>query len=308
MAPEVRTVGEALDWTVGYFEDKGVDEPRRSAEWLLSAATGLSRIELYAYRARPLEPDERATYRAGIRRRLSGAPLQYVTGEVPFRSLVLHVEPGVFIPRPETELLVDVGLAYLESIARTGNVDEDRAGGDATARSPVAVDLCAGSGAVAIALAVECPEVRVFATELSDATARVACGNVERSGACGRVEILQGDLFGPLPTGLRGEVDVILANPPYIPSSRMPELPQEVGGFEPALALDGGPEGLDVIIRIAEEAPAWLAPGGFLALEVDESHAERVAGMLGASLEEVDVRRDLAGRDRIVTATKEAGR
>ncbi len=300
MAPEVWTVGEALDWTVGYFEEKGVDEPRRSAEWLLSAATGLSRIELYAYRARPLEPDERATYRAGIRRRLSGAPLQYVTGEVPFRSLVLHVEPGVFIPRPETELLVDAGLAHLESIARTWD--------GAAARPPVAVDLCAGSGAVAIALAVECPELRVFATELSDATARVACGNVERSGACGRVDILQGDLFGPLPTGLRGEVDVILANPPYIPSSRMPELPREVGGFEPALALDGGPEGLDVIARIADEAPAWLAPGGFLALEVDESHAERVAGMLGASLQEVDVRRDLAGRDRIVTATKEAGR
>jgi release factor glutamine methyltransferase len=110
MGERVWTVKDALDWTVAYFEREGVEAPRRSAEWLLSAATGLSRVEVYAFHERPLSDDERTTLREAVKRRAAGEPLQYVTGEMPFRHLVVRVEPGVFIPRPETEVLVDAAL------------------------------------------------------------------------------------------------------------------------------------------------------------------------------------------------------
>ena len=276
----VWTVRESLDWTVGYFERAGVESPRRSAEWLLSAATGLSRIELYAHFDQPLTPAERAAFRVSIERRAKGEPLQYVTGEVAFRHLVLKVEPGVFIPRPETEVLVDAALAALPQ------------GG-------VAIDLCSGSGAVAVSMAFERPDVTVFATELSPATAAVARANAERAGVAERVTILTGDLFGPLPAELRGTVDVVVANPPYIPTGDMPALPAEVAGFEPHLALDGGPDGLAVARRIIEDSPAWLKSGGALLMELDTDRVKSAVQIMASWYEDCEVRPDLTGRDRI---------
>ncbi|GAB4281076.1 MAG: peptide chain release factor N(5)-glutamine methyltransferase [Coriobacteriia bacterium] len=292
MSQPVWTVGEAMDWTVRYFEEKDVPQPRVSAEWLLSAATGLSRIELYAYRERPLTGDERATLRESVKRRAEGMPLQYVTGEVPFRTLVLHVRPGVFIPRPETEVLVEVGLEHLRG----------------TSGSRVALDLCTGAGAVAVSLARECEGLRVWATDVSAEAVEVALGNSLRSGVADRVSFLQGDLFEPLPSELRGRVELILSNPPYVPSEDLVDLPREVASYEPATALDGGLDGLDVVRRISAQAGAWLAPGGLLAIEVDS----RTAGTAAAVLDEsgfagVFVRQDLTGRDRIVGGRQEAG-
>jgi release factor glutamine methyltransferase len=278
-ADRVWTVRESLDWTVGYFERAGIENPRRSAEWLLSAATGLSRIELYAHFDRPLETGERATFREGIERRAKGEPLQYVTGEVAFRHLVLRVEPGVFIPRPETEVLVDEALKVLPE------------GG-------VAVDLCAGSGAVAISLAHERPDVTVFATEISEATAAVARANAERAGVADRVTVLTGDLFAPLPAELKGSVDLVVANPPYVPSGDMPTLPAEVAGFEPHVALDGGPDGLDVARRIIDEAHRWLKPGCVLLMELDTDRVKSAVRIMEPWYEDSGVRPDLTGRDR----------
>jgi release factor glutamine methyltransferase len=278
-ADRVWTVRESLDWTVGYLERAEVESPRRSAEWLLSAATGLSRIELYAHFDRPLTPDERAVFRAGIERRAKGEPLQYVTGEVAFRHLVLRVEPGVFIPRPETEVLVDEALKALSE------------GG-------VAVDLCAGSGAVAISLAHEQPDVTVFATEISEATAAIARSNAERAGVADRVTVLTGDLFAPLPAELKGSVDLVVANPPYVPSGEMPSLPAEVAGFEPHLALDGGADGLDVARRIIDDARGWLKPGCVLLMELDTDRVKSAVRIMAPWYEECEVRPDLTGRDR----------
>ena len=283
------TVAEALAWTVEYFTRKGVENPRRSAEWLLSAATGLSRVEIYAHFERPLTPDERATFRASIERRAAGEPLQYVTGEVPFRHLVLHVRPGVFIPRPETEVLVD---AVLEHLGRSGLTE------------PHVLDLCTGSGAVAVSVAYERPTAAVYATEVVAPTADVARENAANAGVDARTMVLTGDLFAPLPTELRGSFDVVVSNPPYIPTADMADLPAEVAGFEPRIALDGGADGLDVVRRIADEARVWLRPGGFLALEIDTTCAKGAADILARWYEEVEVRKDLTGRDRIATGIR----
>ncbi len=286
-AERVWTVRDALDWTADHFERKAVDDPRRSAEWLLSAATGLSRIELYTHFDRPLSEDERAEYRRSIERRAAGEPLQYVTGEMPFRHIVLKVRPGVFIPRPETEVLVDEVLAALEGVS-----------------DPVVVDLCTGSGAIAISIAHERADARVYATELVEETAQVARENAERCGVSHRVTVLTGDLFAPLPAELRGAVHVVASNPPYIPTADLDGLPAEVGGFEPRVALDGGADGLDTVRRIVADARSWLAPGGALVIETDTSTTKTAVNEMAAWYEGTEVLRDLTGRDRVATGHK----
>ncbi|HHJ99114.1 MAG TPA: peptide chain release factor N(5)-glutamine methyltransferase, partial [Actinobacteria bacterium] len=283
----VWTVKDALEWTCEYLGRKGDDHPRRSAEWLLSSATGLSRVELYAYHDRPLSPDERARYRELVARRADGMPLQYVTGEMPFRHLVVHVEPGVFIPRPETEVLVDVALEHIAAAGR-----------------PVVVDLCTGSGCVAVAIASEHPGARVWATDINERAISTAGRNSLHANVEDRVQVLYGDLFDPLPYELAGTVDLVVSNPPYIPSGDLPGLPAEILGFEPHTALDGGQDGLDVFRRIADAADTWLAPGGGLAVELDSGRVSDAERVLEGRFEGVTVRRDLAGRERIVYARK----
>jgi release factor glutamine methyltransferase len=286
---QVWTVKAALDWTITYLAEKADPHPRRSAEWLLSAATGLSRVELYAYHDRPLSPGERTTLREAVKRRAAGEPLQYVTGEVAFRHLVLKARPGVLIPRPETEVLVDAALSAVDAaIARRGEA--------------LVVDLCTGSGCVALAIAGERPEVRVLATDLSPVAVELTVENVSCLSLDQRVSVFEGDLFAPLPPGCRGTVDVVIANPPYVPSADLPTLPSDVVGFEPHLALDGGPDGLGIYRRILFDARDWLAPGGLLAVELDERRVRIAADEAVQWYEDVRVVADLAGRDRIATA------
>jgi len=287
VAERVWTVKDALDWTVEFLGRKQDEHPRRSAEWLLSSATGLSRVELYAYFDRPLSPEERERYRTLVARRAEGMPLQYVTGEMPFRHLVVHVEPGVFIPRPETEVLVDVTLEHIAGMAE-----------------PRVIDLCTGSGCVAVSIATEHPDARVWAVELGQTAFDTACRNALHAGVADRVQVVHGDLFDPLPQELLGNVDFIVSNPPYVPSADLPDLPAEVLGFEPHEALDGGADGLDVFRRIADGTGRWLAPGGGLAIELDSGRVADAAALLDAGFEGVTVRKDLTGRDRIVYARK----
>lgn len=287
MAERVWTVRDALEWTCEYLERKGDEHPRRSAEWLLSAATDLSRVELYAYFDRPLSPEERERYRLLVARRAEGMPLQYVTGEMPFRHLVIHCEPGVFIPRPETEVLVDTVLEHIAALAE-----------------PLVIDLCTGSGCIAASIAREHPGARVWAVDAAPQAVETARRNALHAGVADRVQVVHGDLFDPLPRELSGTVDFIVSNPPYVPSADLPDLPAEVLGFEPHLALDGGPDGLDVFRRIAAGAGEWLAPGGGLAVELDTGRVGVASGVLGEQYEGVVVRKDLTGRDRLVYARK----
>jgi release factor glutamine methyltransferase len=282
-AERVWNCKDALDWTVVYLEGKGDETPRRSAEWLLSAATGLSRIELYAFHDRPLSAEERARYKELIERRAQGMPLQYASGEMPFRHLVIRVEPGVFIPRPETEVLVDEAMTRMPD-------------------APLVIDLCTGSGCVAVSIAYERPDAIVHATDLSEIAVQAARRNALYAGVSERVQVVNGDLFSPLSPDLRGRVDVIVSNPPYIPSADLQDLPTEVLGFEPHLALDGGPDGLDVARRIWAQAQAWLKPGGVLLMELDAGCVSAAAERLGDDYIGVEVLKDLTGRDRIVVA------
>lgn len=284
MSEQVWTVKAALDWTRAFLEGKGDSHARRSAEWLLSTATGLSRVELYAHHDRPLTHEERAELREAVKRRAAGEPLQYVTGEVAFRHLVLKVRPGVLIPRPETEVLVDEVLGATKSLEH-----------------PTVVDLCTGSGCVALSVAFEHQGARVWAGDISQAAVEVARDNVRRTGLEDRVAVAESDLFGGAPAEWKGHVDVVVSNPPYIPTPDLARLPEEVAGFEPHLALDGGPDGLAVFRRILEGAREWLAPGGLLALELDESRVCSAAREAEEWYEEVRVVSDLTGRDRIIT-------
>lgn len=287
MTEQVWTIAAALDWTRTYLAEKADEHPRRSAEWLLSAATGLSRVELYAHHDRPLSPEERAQLREGVRRRAAGEPLQYVTGEVAFRHIVVKVRPGVLIPRPETEVLLDVALPAL------------------TGPEPRALDLCTGSGCIALSIAHEAPAAVVTAIDLSPVACEVTAENAERLGYTERVRALEGDLFAPLGVDDDGSFDLIVSNPPYIPTALMDALPAEVSGFEPHLALDGGPDGLDLFRRIAEGAPRFLAAEGLLACELHEERTGAAAGLLrDAGWREVAVTRDLTGRPRIVSARR----
>jgi len=274
-----------MDWTRGYLAEKGDEHPRRSAEWLLSAATGLSRIELYAYHDRPLAPDERATLREGVKRRAAGEPLQYVTGEVAFRHIIVKVRPGVLIPRPETEVL-------------TGEVLSAIAGHEV----PKVADVCTGSGCIGLAIAHEHQGARVWACDVSPDAVEVAALNVVRLGLTDRMTVHEGDLLDALPPEMRGVFDVIVSNPPYIPTGDVPTLPAEVAGFEPHLALDGGADGLDIYRRLLHDAREWLAPGGMLAVELDERRVATAAKEALQWYEEVKVISDLTGRDRIVVA------
>jgi len=230
-----------------------------------------------------------------VARREQGEPLQYVLGCWGFRTLDLMVDERVLIPRPETEQLVDHAL-----------VEIDRLSADRPRRpmetNSVAVDLGTGSGAIGLALVAERPGVAVWAVERSADALAVARANAAGAGrAAARVRLVEGWWFDPLPDELRGAVDVIVANPPYVAADA--SLPDEVARWEPVDALVPGPSGLEAIQVILGGAPAWVAPGGSVLIEIGEAQGAAVSALAGrAGFSDVEVRRDLLGRDRFLVA------
>ncbi|MGH7408802.1 MAG: peptide chain release factor N(5)-glutamine methyltransferase [Candidatus Methylomirabilales bacterium] len=267
----------------------GVPTPRLDAECLLAAALGCNRAALYG--RREVVPAEAASHFAGLLgRRAAREPIAYLTGIREFWSLPLKVTPAVLVPRPETETLVEAVLDCLRAIASR----------------PLAVaDVGTGSGAIAIALAVELKEARVFAVDVSPGALAVAAENARRFRVDRRVIFLQGDWSAPLfAAGLAGQLDALVANPPYIPTAELAALDPEIVRFEPRLALDGGPDGLAFHRELAATAPRLLRPGGWLALEVGGGQAEAVRALLAAApgLAVHPGVRDLAHRDRVCLA------
>lgn len=288
------TVKSTLEWTTGYLERKGDEHPRLSAEWLLCAATGMSRVEVYMNYDRPLDAAELATLHAGVERRGRGEPLQYVTGEMPFRHIVLKCAPGVLIPRLETEVLVDCVLDYLDALV-LGEGD-----------TASVLEVGTGTGCIALSLAGERPFVRVSATDVSPDAIALAGRNRDALGLDGPVELFLTDLADGVPGAKDAAFDVLVSNPPYIPSSLVEELPAEVGGFEPRLALDGGPDGLDVFRRIVALAGTALKPGGLLACELHEECLEQACdeAVSGGLMQNARIVKDLAGKNRILLAER----
>lgn len=279
MTGEAWTPLRLLVWTQGFFAQKGVDAPRLTAEVLLANALGCDRVRLYMDFDKPMGEAELARYRELVRRRADGEPTAYLTGAREFWGRRFAVDPRVLVPRPETELLAERALALLPD------------GG-------AALDLGTGSGALAVTLALGRPGARVTAVDLSAGALEVARANAAALGAA--VDLLEGDLYAPLPAGAR--FDVIVSNPPYVPTGELAGLMREVQR-EPRLALDGGPDGLEVLRRVVAEAPRWLAPGGALLLEMHESHLEPLPALCrAAGFASAEAVRDLAGLPRLTVA------
>jgi len=267
-----------LTWTKGYLADKGVENPRLEAEWMLCEALSLDRVGLYLNFDKPLSESELAAYRGMVARRGRREPLQYILGSQEFMGLDFLVSPAVLIPRHDTEVLVSEGI--------------QRGGGAGSI-----LDIGAGSGCVAVAIARALPQAEVCAVDISEAALAVARSNAETNGA--PVQFFQGSLLEPF-AGRR--FDMILSNPPYIPASELATLQQEVRGFEPLGALDGGTDGLDFYRAIVAGAPDHLNAGGWLLFEVGVGQAPEVLGLLkdGGLSADCFTALDPAGIERVV--------
>lgn len=304
-APPTWTILAVLQWTTRYFQDKGVSEPRASAEVLLAHVLGVSRLELYLRHDQPLTPEELAAYKALIRRRVQGEPTAYLTGHKEFWSLDFLVTPATLIPRPETELLVESLLEVLKSKGPPGRASiAPETGPPEGANPPLGLEVGVGSGAVIIALARELPQWRWLGVELSAQALEVARTNAVRLGVAERVRFLQGNLFQALRPGPRFQA--IAANLPYIPARDWESLPVEVRRYEPREALWGGEDGLALLQPFCQEAHQFLAPGGWLALEVGQGQAEGVRALLANTQahEKITVLRDYQGIQRVVRARR----
>ena len=288
-ADEPWTVLRLMLWSAEYLEGKGVERARLDAEYLLAHVLGLGRLEMYLQHERPLQPAELEAFRPLLKRRAAREPLQYVLGRQAFRELDLEVGPGVLIPRPETEHLVEVVLRW----ARSGGRER-----------LTALDVGTGSGAIALALLTEGPFERVVATDASAAALEVAARNGAAYGAGDRLDLRAGSDFDPVAPGER--FDVVVSNPPYVAEGEREALAPEVAEWEPAEALFAGADGLEALRRIVAGAPSALLDGALLALEVGDGQAEAVAALVRERHEYVDVgvHTDLAGKERVVTATR----
>ena len=272
------------------LEAAGRPDARPAAEWLLAAVLGTGRLDAYLDPGRAVAPAAARRYLSMVARRAAGEPLQHLLGFEDFHGLRLAVSPDALIPRPETEGLVRWALETLGS----GDV-----AGRGAAR--LAADIGTGTGAIACALAASVPGLAVVAVDCSPAALAVAADNVRAHGLSDHVRLLEGDLVAPL--AARGlSVDLVVANAPYLPTGLLSALPPEVA-LEPRVALDGGADGMDVIKRLVATAPAVLAPGAWLLLEIGEGQAEPLASfMTAAGYAGVGARRDLIGVERYIGA------
>ena len=339
MSEDVWTVKRVLEWIEGYLVQHGDENARVSAQWLVADALGVSRMQLFLDGERPLTSDERSVLRDWTRRRGAGEPLQYITGETGFRHITIKVRPGVLIPRPETEVLVSEALALLppapkpqnaldgellRRLAELGGMDGGRIGIDgvrdegdggfeaseATAPSCsvdelLVADICTGSGCIACSIAFEHPNTRVIATDISRDAVVLASENASALGLDNRVEVYECDLGYGIDPGLSGLFDLVVSNPPYVPTGVLADMPREVGDFEPVLALDGGDDGLEVFRRLLDWCTSALVPGGAFAFELHETCLDDAAAAArSAGFSDVRIVRDLADRPRVLTARK----
>jgi release factor glutamine methyltransferase len=281
------SIKRVLAWATDDFRRRGNKSARLDAELLLGEALGFDRIKLIVEAERPLAEAELGRYRELIKRRRNGEPIAYILGRREFFALPLRVDRRVLIPRPDTEVLVETALSGTRARHLYGRM----------------LDLCTGSGCVAIAFAKERPTWRVTAVDLSPDAAALARENTLRAGVVHNLGVLEGDLFAPLPEA--AEFELITANPPYIPSGDIAGLEADVRDFEPHLALDGGADGLSIIRRLLEQAPRYLAPGGLIALEVGFDQAPAVAALFeAAGFVDVARSKDLAGVERVVSGSR----
>lgn len=343
--PDPWSIKRLLAWMSEAFARQGVDSPRLSAEVLLSHVLRLERLRLYLNAEREATPDELKALRGLVSRALKHEPVQYLTGEAWFYGLPLSVDARVLIPRPCTEMLVEHAVRYAKarapagvggvpggglaategggSAAEGGEAEappdvpmivgdelraRNRAAQSAAGAGMVLADVCTGSGAVAVALARQLPAARLVASDVSGEALEVARLNAARHAVDDRVEFIEGDLLAPVAAWCErhgARVDVLCANPPYIPDQEWASVERNVKEFEPTLALRGGGDGLEFVRPLIEGAAGVLAPGGLLLVEiasVTASEVERLAHESG--LHGVRIVKDLEGLSRMLLATR----
>lgn len=278
------TVARVLGWATDDFKGRGFETPRLEAELLLAHSLGCDRIRLVIDSNRPLSPEELGNVKQLIQRRRRFEPMAYILGYREFYGRKFIVSPAVLVPRPDTEVLVETALELTKEQHLFGH----------------ALDLCTGSGCVAVSFALERPTWRTWATDISKDALEVARTNAARLGAT-EVSFRHGDLFGALEPGQR--FSLITANPPYIATGELAELQPDVRDFEPVLALTSGTDGLDLVRRLIAEAPNYLEPGGSLAIELGAGQAPEVKQLLTArGYTNVQSKKDLARHERVVFA------
>lgn len=283
MTDDVWSIKRVLGWAADDLRRRGNDSARLDVELLLGHVLGLDRIGLIMHAERPLSPTELARFRDLFKRRRAGEPVAYLLGAREFYGITLRVDARVLVPRPDSERLVEVALERTRARSMLGR----------------ALDLCTGSGCIAIAFARQRPTWDVTATDVSEGALAVARDNAHRTGAIRNLRLRHGSLFEAVPSE---RFDLITGNPPYIPSADIAGLPADVRDFEPRLALDGGGDGLDLVRQIAAQAPAFLRPGGLLALEIQFDQGERASAVLREhGYQDVELAKDLGGRDRVVS-------
>lgn len=312
-----------LKLAADHLRAKGVDSHRLDAELLMAEALGASRVELYTNHDRPLSRDEVDRFRDLLRRRAAREPIAYILGQREFWSLSLIVDRRVLIPRPETETLVETAVKactgrlagpavptrYESDAAEAAPPDAAEAPSQAPRQVPTmhrrVLDLGTGSGAIAVAMAVELPGIDIVASDESAASLEVAPRNAERHGVSERIDFRFGDLFSAV--GDDEVFDVIVSNPPYCKDAELAEMEPEVRDWEPRGALFGGPDGMRETGRIIAGAPVHLSADGWLVLEVGTQGAEVRAKLEREGWRDVRTVRDLSGRERVVVGRRPAG-
>jgi release factor glutamine methyltransferase len=289
-----------LRWTTGHFREKGVSEPRASAEVLLAHVLNVGRLDLYLRYEQPLTPEELARFRALVLRRRRGEPVAYLTGHKEFWSLDFKVTPAVLIPRPETEILVQAALE-----AAKQSLEETESENRKTTNEPfLGLEVGVGSGAVVVALAKELPESRWLALDLSAGALAVARDNARRHGVAERIQVLQSDLLSALKA--QDRFSLLVANLPYVPRAQWERLPRDIRDFEPREAFLGGEDGLALLRPLVAQAHHYLESGAWLALEVAEGQAPRVVALLEqtGSYDRLEKIKDYQGIERVVRARR----
>jgi release factor glutamine methyltransferase len=271
------------------------DVPQLEAQILLAHLLDCSRADLFAHPERRLSLEQLSHYEALVKRRALGEPLPYLTGRVEFYGLDFSVDKRVLIPRPETEILVELALAHLSRLSQGRTADRTPSSG----KRPVLLDIGTGSGCIAVTLALHAPDARVYAIDISAEALMLARDNAKRHGVSKRINFLQSDLFdAPL-----GQMDIVVANPPYIAREEFPGLPRQVREYEPLLALDGGSRGLEVIQRLLLQAQNRLRPAGLLLIEIGSDQGAAVTQLARSIFPQADItiHKDLARRDRVLS-------
>lgn len=270
-----------------FLKDHGLESFRLDSEVLISYLLGISREKLYMDLEKEVEEDTIGALWSLLERRSRGEPIAYITGKKEFMGLDFEVNPSVMIPRPETEILVEEAILASERIG-----------------ARIALDMCTGSGNVAISLAIFCPSVFVVASDISIEAANMAKRNARRHGVEGRVAVVVGDKWDPF---REGALDLLTCNPPYVPSQVLDSLDERSSlRYEPRIALDGGEDGLDFYRAVLPCTTKYLREGGIALFEVGDGQAEHLVSMLREEgcWEEIWVKKDLSGTDRVVGGRK----